>query len=269
MNTEKYKGGLAQTRIYLGKFLRMFVFQNDWKVLPMGAFIAGVVTFVVGQNVFVTQEGTLTGSFALVCVCIWNGFFNSIQVVCRERDIVKREHRAGMHITSYVAAHMIYQAFLCILQAGIIIMMLNAMSVNRDGLESVLEGVEAEAAPALEAQLRLLAESAPRMYWLSAVDYLCMLVISVCAARLLWYSMEGGLKPADIRYLPLVFAVRLVGESLLALYQNGGGSFLACAGSYYVLTAALACFTWYQASQRDSKELLHDEHLKSRMRLKR
>ena len=147
--------------------------------------------------------------------------------------------------------------------------LLNAMSVNRDGLESVLEGVEAEAAPALEAQLRLLAESAPRMYWLSAVDYLCMLVISVCAARLLWYSMEGGLKPADIRYLPLVFAVRLVGESLLALYQNGGGSFLACAGSYYVLTAALACFTWYQASQRDSKELLHDEHLKSRMRLKR
>lgn len=147
--------------------------------------------------------------------------------------------------------------------------LLNALSVNRDGLETVLEGVEADAAPALEEQLRLLAASAPRMYWLSAVDYLCMLVISVCVARLLWYSMEGGLKPADKRYLPLVFAVRLVGECLLALYQSGGGSFLACAGSYYVLTAALACFTWYQSSQRDSKELLHDEHLKSRIRRKR
>lgn len=147
--------------------------------------------------------------------------------------------------------------------------LLNALSVNRDGLETVLEGVEAESAPALEAQLRLLAESAPRMYWLSAVDYLCLLVISVCVARLLWYSMEGGLKPKDIRYVPLVFAVRLVGESLLALYQSGGGSFPLCAGSYYVLTAALACFTWYQSNQRDSKEMLHDEHLKSRMRLKR
>ena len=147
--------------------------------------------------------------------------------------------------------------------------LLNALSVNRDGLETVLEGVEAEAAPALEAQLRLLAESAPRMYWIGVVDYLCMLVISVCAARLLWYSIEGGLKPADIRYLPLVLAVRLAGETLLALYQSGGGSFLACAGTYYVLTAALACFTWYQSSQRDSKELLHDEHLKSRMKPKR
>ena len=147
--------------------------------------------------------------------------------------------------------------------------LLNALSVNRDGLETILEGVEAEAAPALEAQLRLLAETAPRMYWLSAADYLCLLVLSVCAARLLWYSMEGGLKSPEIRFLPLVFAVRLVGEGLLALYQSGGGSFLACAGTYYVLTAALACFTWYQSSQRDSKELLHDEHLKSRIRPKR
>ena len=147
--------------------------------------------------------------------------------------------------------------------------LLNALSVNRDGLETILEGVEADAAPALEAQLRLLAESSPQMYWLSAVDYLCLLVISVCAARLLWYSMEGGLRPADIRFLPLVFIVRLAGESLLALYQSGGGSFPVCAGIYYALTAALACFTWYQASLRDSKELLHDVHLKSRMRPKR
>ena len=103
----RHKGRLAQTGIYLGKFLRMFIYQSDWKVLPMAAIIAGVVTFVVGSNLFVTQEGTLTGSFALVCVCIWNGFFNSIQVVCREREIIKREHRAGLHMSSYVGAQMI------------------------------------------------------------------------------------------------------------------------------------------------------------------
>lgn len=109
----KHQGRVAQTFIYLGKFLRMFVYQSDWKVLPMGAVIAGVVTLVVGQNMFVTQEGTLTGAFALVCVCIWNGFFNSIQVVCRERGIIKREHRAGLHMSSYIAAQMIYQLILC------------------------------------------------------------------------------------------------------------------------------------------------------------
>ena len=115
----RYKGRFAQTLIYLGKFLRMFAYQNDWKVLPMGALIAAVVTLVVGQNLFVTQEGTINGSFALTCCCIWNGFFNSIQVVCRERGIVKREHRAGLHVTSYIAAHMIYQLILCLAQTGI------------------------------------------------------------------------------------------------------------------------------------------------------
>jgi len=95
--TVKYRGRLSQIGIYFKKFLRMFVYQSDWKVLPIGAIIAALVTFVIGSNMFVTQEGTTTGTFALTCVCIWNGLFNSIQVVCRERDIVKREHRAGMH----------------------------------------------------------------------------------------------------------------------------------------------------------------------------
>ena len=63
---EKHQGFLSQLGIYLGKYLRMFIFQNDWKVLPMGAVIAAVVTLVVGGNIFVNQEGTLTGSFALV-----------------------------------------------------------------------------------------------------------------------------------------------------------------------------------------------------------
>ena len=113
----QHKGRLAQTGIYLSKFLRMFVYQNDWKVIPMGAIIAALVTFVVGGNIFRTQEGTKLGVFALVCVCIWNGFFNSIQVVCREREIIKHEHRSGLHMSSYIFAQMIYQLLLCTAQA--------------------------------------------------------------------------------------------------------------------------------------------------------
>ncbi len=115
----KHPGRFSQTFIYLGKLFRMFLFQNDWKVLPMAAIISGLVAFVVGGNLYKTMEGTMTGAFALACVCIWNGFFNSIQVICRERPIVKREHRSGLHVSSYVAAHMIYQAVLCAAQAAI------------------------------------------------------------------------------------------------------------------------------------------------------
>ena len=126
----KHRGRLAQLGIYLGKYLRMFIFQNDWKVLPMGAIIAGVVTVVVGSNLFVTQEGTVMGAFALVCVCIWNGFFNSIQVVCRERAILKREHRAGLHTSSYIGAHMIYQFLLCLAQTGVTLFICSVAKVQ-------------------------------------------------------------------------------------------------------------------------------------------
>ena len=126
----RHKGRIGQTFIYLGKLLRMFVYQSDWKVLPMGAVIASVVTFVVGANLFVTQEGTLMGAFALVCVCIWNGFFNSIQVVCRERGIVKREHRSGLHVSSYIMAQMIYQFMLCLAQTVITLVICNLSGVK-------------------------------------------------------------------------------------------------------------------------------------------
>lgn len=112
-------GRLGQIRIYLGKLFRIFIHEKDWKVLPMSALIAFMVAYVVGKNMFINMEGTRIGSLAFVCCCIWNGFFNSIQVVCRERPIIKREHRDGLHISAYIAAHMIYQAFLCILQVMI------------------------------------------------------------------------------------------------------------------------------------------------------
>ena len=73
ISTERlqYTGRLEQFGIYFRKFLRMFVYQSDWIVLPIGAVIAALVTFVVGSNMFVTQEGTTMGTFALTCVCVW------------------------------------------------------------------------------------------------------------------------------------------------------------------------------------------------------
>ena len=115
----RHRGRLEQVWIYLGKLLRMFVYQSDWKVLPMAALIAGLVGMVIRRRMFLNMEGTLMGSFALVCVAIWNGCFNSIQVICRERDVIKREHRSGMHISSYICAHMLYQLLLCAAQTGV------------------------------------------------------------------------------------------------------------------------------------------------------
>ena len=111
-----HRGRTTQVPIYLGKQFRFFINQSDWKVIPMAGIIALLVSMVIRRNFFVTMEGNLMGSFALTCVAIWNGAFNSIQAVCRERPILKREHRSGLHISSYMCAHMIYQLFLCLAQ---------------------------------------------------------------------------------------------------------------------------------------------------------
>ena len=133
---KRYRGRLDQVGIYFGKFARMFTYQSDWKVLPMAMLISVLVSLVIRRDFFITMEGTIKGSFALTCVAIWNGCFNSIQVICRERDIVKREHRSGMHISSYIFSHMIYQALLCLLQSVFTMAVLVGMKVQfpREGL---------------------------------------------------------------------------------------------------------------------------------------
>ena len=125
----RHKGRGSQILIYLGKQFRFFINESDWKVLPMAAVIAALVGMVIRRRFFVNMEGSLIGAFALSCMAIWNGCFNSIQSVCRERAIIKREHRSGMHISSYVAAHMIYQLFLCTAQTGLTMYVLQLMQV--------------------------------------------------------------------------------------------------------------------------------------------
>ena len=125
-----HKGRISQVFIYLGKQLRFFINESDWKVLPMAAIIAALVGMVIRKKFFLNMEGSLIGGFALTCTAIWNGCFNSIQSVCRERAIIKREHRSGMHVSSYVAAHMIYQLLLCAAQTGLSIYVLKLMQVQ-------------------------------------------------------------------------------------------------------------------------------------------
>ena len=117
----RHSGRIRQIPLYLGKLFRLFFYMDDWKVIPMAALVAGLVSLVSASKIFRSMEGTLAGALALTCLCIWNGFFNSIQSVCRERDVVKREHRNGMHISSYIIAHMIYQAFICAVQVVVTI----------------------------------------------------------------------------------------------------------------------------------------------------
>ena len=132
----QYRGRGGQVVIYVGKLIRGLVYQSDWKVMPMAALIAGIVSMVVRRDFFLTMEGTMKGALALTCTSIWNGCFNSIQVICRERDIIKREHRSGLHITAYIFSHMVYQALICLLQTVLTLYVCSITGIQfpREGL---------------------------------------------------------------------------------------------------------------------------------------
>ncbi|MBD5394190.1 MAG: ABC transporter permease [Lachnospiraceae bacterium] len=112
---------LKQIKIYFIKFLRLFVKTGGWKAFIFGGVISLIIAMVVGDNMFVYGLNTESGCFSLISACIWIGIFNSIQAICKERDIIKREHRSGMHISSYIISRALYELLICIIQAVIML----------------------------------------------------------------------------------------------------------------------------------------------------
>lgn len=117
---EKRISRIEQISVYVGKCFRIFINEKAWKIFISAGIITFIISIVTGEDTFVAFGDTRNGAFALVCACIWIGLFNSIQSVCRERAIIKREHRTGLHISSYVAAHMVYEMVLCAVEAFIV-----------------------------------------------------------------------------------------------------------------------------------------------------
>ena len=91
-------GFMRQVGVCFGRCKRAFVNDRGWKVFVSVVLITLLVGMVMGEYTFVGYEDTKNGAYALVCACIWIGIFNSVRSVCRERDIVRREHRTGLNV---------------------------------------------------------------------------------------------------------------------------------------------------------------------------
>ena len=111
---------MLQIKIYTRKFMRTLRKESIISIF-IGIIITILVMSVTESKMFEDFEGTKSGMFSLICSCIWIGIFNSIQLVCREKnDIVKDELDKSLHASSYMAAHFIYQFFLCAVQSVIV-----------------------------------------------------------------------------------------------------------------------------------------------------
>ena len=114
----------GQIRIYLGKCWRLFLNEKQWKNFISSFLIILIICTVTSSDMFREFKDTKNGAFAVICACIWIGLFNSIQSICRERAIIKREHRTGLRISSYLLAHVIYELFLCAVESVIVLVVM-------------------------------------------------------------------------------------------------------------------------------------------------
>lgn len=180
----------GQIGIYVGKCFRIFFHEKGWKILISSTIIAAIIAWVIGDNTFVVFESTKSGVFALVCACIWIGLFNSIQSICKERAIIKREHRTGLHISAYVIAHMIYELTLCAMEALIMTVVL--------------------------ALFRDLPSHGILFSWIGVEFYLSFLLVIYCADCLgLCVSAIVKTENAAMTVMPFVLIIQLVMSGMM------------------------------------------------------
>lgn len=88
-------------------------------LFPLGA--AAITIWIAGEDMFNNMESTKSASFILVCAAIWGGLFNSIQVIVKERENIKRDYVSGaLRIGCYTASRALVQFLLCAFQAAVL-----------------------------------------------------------------------------------------------------------------------------------------------------
>ena len=85
-------------------------------LLAQPIIIAILLGIVAAEKVFDVYEDTKSILFPLVCSGIWIGLFNSIQEICKERVILKREYMANLKLPIYILSKYVVQLVLGFIQ---------------------------------------------------------------------------------------------------------------------------------------------------------
>lgn len=107
--------------------------RNDAQRLGMlllqPVVIALLLSVVAKDTVFEIYEDTKSILFALSCAGIWIGLFNSIQEVCKERTILKREYMGNLRLPVYISSKFLVQTLLGAIQ-GMLMMLIFSLTVG-------------------------------------------------------------------------------------------------------------------------------------------
>lgn len=115
---------LKQYTVITGRYTELIL--NDSRrlaaLLAQPILIGMLLAIVSDRDLFEIYESTKSMMFVLSCSAIWIGVFDSIQEICKERNILKREYMAGLRPGVYILSKMTVQTVMGAIQAVSLVM---------------------------------------------------------------------------------------------------------------------------------------------------
>ena len=95
--------------------------QRFWLLLLQAPILALLIWAVSDGEQYSTYEMTKGLLFALSCSAFWIGMLNSIQEICKERTILKREFMTGLSLNSYLSSKVVILGLMSLIQSLLLI----------------------------------------------------------------------------------------------------------------------------------------------------
>ena len=122
-----YNSGWSQFLVLSARYCRLtFGDPKRCLLLLLQAPLLGVLLMLVsnsssGNNVFGYVTDAKSMLFSLTCAAFWVGMLNSIQEICKEKDIFLREKMSTVRLFPYIASKITVIGALCIFQAFVLV----------------------------------------------------------------------------------------------------------------------------------------------------
>ena len=89
-------------------------------LLAQAPLLGALISLVADGEQFKQYEMTKSLLFALSCSAFWVGMLNSIQEICKERTVLKREYMTGLSLSAYVLSKAVVLGVLCLFSATLL-----------------------------------------------------------------------------------------------------------------------------------------------------
>ena len=119
----KKVSAVKQTAILISRYMKLLMNDRQRMLLLLlqAPLLSLLISFVADGKQFEEYEMTKSILFALSCCAFWIGILNSIQEICKERIILKREHLTGLKLGAYLSSKFAVLGLICMIQSALLV----------------------------------------------------------------------------------------------------------------------------------------------------